>query len=428
MKTGKGFDWSVWLRQLPKPKVVESSGAVPALNLGALAGLLAPPQQVSPDDKMLLASAIGALLAPRAAGVMLSAPYRWAERENLKAQQAYMQALDRALKLAQIGVESRRAEAPITVAQIESETRRSLAEAQAEADREEREARTRKLQAEAEQIATATEKSRQKLPLEISTSIANLLLRAGDERLSPEERGQLLGYARYLLKEYGVDLSEFLPQDVQPSFVQQRTEAQAQSESARAEESKARTELVQEQAKTERELRPLRVQEKQARIRLIQAQELTERIQPDLIRARIQEIRNNIAMGWRGLALRAQSVQAAIDSRQFEQARRLLGDISKSRAFWERQASELEKSLRVYEEREVVGTGEQQAVRVRTRGVDAATAAELRARAEEARRIANEYRRAEEALMRKLGAVSPSKSRQRIRLPDGTVVEVEGGE
>lgn len=385
---------------------------------------LVPPQPDQPSERALMMASLAALFVPRAAGTLLMAPYLAAERETLRRQQAWQQALDRQLRLAQLETERRKAETPIIVEQIREAGRAAERDLQTPKVQ----AEVRKLEAETEATRQRTQQAAQRLPVEIAGRIAGLLERAGDERVGEEERRMMIGYAKYLMNEYGVDLKDFLPAETQASPAQARTAAQALQEASEAQRAAASAELLQEQAQTERELRPLRKEQAQARIQLIRAQELTERMQPELLRARIREIQANIAQGWRGLALRAQSLNLAIQRQDFAQQRQLLEQLSKSRAFWERQASELEKALRVEVEQQVQGAGETALITTRTRRLDPAQERELRDRLAEVRRLADNYRQLEQSLQnRLLNKPAPAKPKRQIRLRDGTVVEVEGG-
>ncbi|MCX7924396.1 MAG: hypothetical protein N2554_01135 [Fimbriimonadales bacterium] len=308
---------------------------------------LLPPAPVSPDERAILASLIAAALAPRAAGVLLPAPFQWAERENRRRMQQYESELNRQLKEAQLQVERLKARTPIEVEQIREAGRAAeRTQQQPKIDAE-----VGKIQAETQNLQQRTEQAAQRLPVEISLRIADLLQRAGDEKVGAEERRMMIGYARYLMQQYGVDLKDFLPAETQASPAQARAAAQAVGEAAQAEQALASAERMREEAETERQERPLRLEERRARIRLIQAQELTERMQPQLMQARIQEIRANIAQGWQNLRLRAQALQNAIQRQDWNEARGVVEAIGKSRAFWERQVQELRKALGITQER-----------------------------------------------------------------------------
>lgn len=383
------------------------------------ADALQPPKLVEPDERALLASALAALFAPRAAGQLLIAPYQWAERENLKRARQYESELNRQLRLAQIDAERLKAQTPIVVEQMRSAERR--AEREAEAPKVE--AETEKVRAETQRIQADTQRALQRLPLDVSRDITNLLLKAGDEKVGADERREILAYARYLMRQYGVDLSEFLPQEVQASPAQARAAAQAVGELAQAEQATASAERQREEAETERQERPLKLEERRARIRLIQAQELTERVQPELMRARIQELRANIAQGWQGLRLRAEGLQLAIRRQNWAEAQDLLEGISKSRAFWEQQARELERSITIEQETESYDPETGKRIRARRRVADPNAPAELRNQAAEARRLADEYRRAEEAMQRRLG--KPATRTRQLQVPGVGNVQVE---
>ncbi len=388
--------------------------------------------RVSPDSAHLVASALLALAAPRAAGVLLSAPYVASEREAERLGQEAEREFMRQLQLARLGVEHQKAVAPIEVERLRGSLRRE----EMALDSAVKEASAKKLEAEARKAESEAERQRAKLPVEIAQQIGSLLLRAGDPALSASERGMLIGYARRLMEEYGIDLERYIPSELSLSPRQSEALARAEAAEAQAELSRARAEASREEAESERALREPRVEElrsraelNRAQIRLIEARELTERVKPDLLRAQIEQIRNNIALGWRNLAIRSRAVEASIADRNMTQLRQLLRDVSVSRAFWEKQALELEKAARTYVEQTVQGSGETAITTTRVRSVDPSQAAELRARAVEARNIAEQYRRLEAGIRKRLGIGSVgSGSGRSIRLDDGTVVRVDEGD
>lgn len=384
------------LSLLPTPKAKPNPLSMPE-----------PPAPVEPDERALLASALAALVAPRAAGQLLIAPFQWAERENRRRAQQYESELNRQLRLAQIETERRKAETPILVEQIREAGRAEERKQQAPKVA----AEVSKIEAETEATRQRTDQAAQRLPVEIAGRIAALLERAGDEKVGAEERRMMIGYAKYLMHEYGVDLKDFLPAETQASPAQARAAAQAVSEAAQAEQALATAQQRREEAETERQERPLKLEERRARIELITAQALTERMQPELLRARINEIQANIAQGWQGLQLRAQSLANAVRSQNWRQARDTFEGISKSRAFWERQAQELEKAITVEQEIEYYDRNTGQRIRERRRVPNPNAPADLRQRAQEARRLANEYRRLEESALQGLGVRAPQPQR-----------------
>lgn len=397
------------------------------------ASLLLPPapKPVEPDERAILFSALAAALAPRAAGQLLIAPFQWADRQNRKLAEQYEQELNRRLKAAQLGIEQQKAQTPVVVEQIRSQDRA----AERALNRPLIEARIGETQARTGEIEQRTEQAARRMPLEIQRDINQMLLTAGKPETPPELRQFILGQVQQLYREYGIETPTPLPTQVSPSPAQQREEAAATRELAQAKESEAQAALTQERAITEQQVRPLELQERRARIRLIQAQELTERMQPQLLQARISEIRANIAQGWQNLRLRAQALQQAIQRQDWNEARGVVEAIGKSRAFWERQVQELRRALGVSVQQELyTPASDRQAPASRT--VQRSTTLPdlnripqndprypLVQQLREAEKLANFYRQSEQLLNERLLQRRGIRV-QWITLPDGTQVPV----
>ena len=289
--------------------------------------LPSPPAPVQVPESMVLASALGALLAPRAAAQLLSAPALYQQRVHQQRQQQYQQQLDTLLKQLQIEAQREAARA---------QQRRADAYAKS-IEIEERllPARERLMQSQAKQAeATAQQRladiltQQYRLAQADAELLGDLYAKAGDPRVSPQNRALLLQYADNYAKQLGIQVDREALKAIAPTI--ELSPAQ-QAELARAAETQAQTELTRERAETERARRPLE-------LKLLNAELLKTQAQIKQIENDIKTTRERLGIMRQELALRG----AELTERMRANRIRETGIYARH---WIQQASELRRAI-----------------------------------------------------------------------------------
>lgn len=219
-KTGKPIaDWAgaaqAAVRRAPKlglePKAdlsprLATPPVSPDVSHADMLSLPPPPEPVAIPERMWLAGAIGALLAPRAAGAMLTAPVRWKLQQDADALRSWNAAADKLLKQLEVqaklmtaGAEQTRADAYAQGVQQQGALipyRADLMSAQADAQR------MNALRSLSEILM-----QQHRLNREQAETLSELYLRAGDPRVGLNERRKLLQYADDYARSIGADIT-----------------------------------------------------------------------------------------------------------------------------------------------------------------------------------------------------------------------------
>ena len=296
--------------------------------------LPSPPAPVQVPESMVLASALGALLAPRAAAQLLSAPALYQQRVNQQRQQQYQQQLDTLLKQLQIEAQreaaraqQRRADAYAKSIEIEERllpAREQLMQSQA-----------KQAEATAQQRLADILTQQYRLAQADAELLADLYAKAGDPRVSPQNRALLLQYADNYAKQLGVEVDRDRLRAAAPDI--ELSPAQ-QTELARAAETQAQTELTRERAETERARRPLELKLLNADLLKTQAQ--IKQIENDIktTRERLGIMRQELGLRGAELGLR----RAELTERMRANRIRETGIYARH---WVQQASELRRAI-----------------------------------------------------------------------------------
>ncbi|GIV18850.1 MAG: hypothetical protein KatS3mg023_0601 [Armatimonadota bacterium] len=258
-------------------------------------------EPVKPSGKQWLGSALGAMLFRRGTPDFLTAPLRWANSQNALRQAQARLALDAMLKMAGLGIEQAKANAPIEVARIREEGATARSREQLDLERQKlQQVEIPKSEAEKARIEAQTAETIQRTqlsPRERYTRLAEQYAQyLGSERYTPQGDEAFRRALSMLAEEIGAEppTSEQPPQ---PSPVQAKTQAE--------------TELTRERATTERELREPRRQQIQARTNLIKAETLLAARRADEVSANISALRQRVAQGWANVNLRARGLALA---------------------------------------------------------------------------------------------------------------------
>lgn len=173
-----------------------------------------PPEPVQIPEKMWVAGALGALLAPRAAGAMLSAPVAWKQREDARQQLNWQKQvdmlfkqLDYLLKAHQLNIASENATTDRLRALFYGQYVGQLGQRLPYQN-------AKDWAAALEDIAHAFHQVT-KIPMETLQQYAELVLKAGDPRVDIPERIKLLAAADQFFRSHGFLLN---PQGLKQMF------------------------------------------------------------------------------------------------------------------------------------------------------------------------------------------------------------------
>lgn len=228
------------------------------------------PEPVEIPDRMWLAGAIGALLAPRAAGAMLAAPLRWKQQQDTDAQRNWQQQVQLLLKQLELGLKAREVGAKETTA--EADVIRADAYAQDVENRGQLiPTRVAEMEARTQKLISDTLVNQFRIQRDQADILSNLYLRAGDPRVSEDERGVLLAFADDYARRVGLDPAEArATAGVEPpglSPAQERARAEAENLESLAELNRAR----QEETETAAELNRARAEYTRTQTRYYEA-------------------------------------------------------------------------------------------------------------------------------------------------------------
>lgn len=218
-------------------------------------GLPPLPEPVAIPARMWLAGAIGALLAPRAAGAMLTAPLRWKQQQDTDAQRHWQQQVQMLLKQLELELKARE----VGAKEISAKADVARADAYAK-DVDNRgqliPTRVAEMEARTQKLISDTLVNQFRIQRDQADILSNLYLRAGDPRVGADERGVLLTFADDYARRVGLDpVAARATAGVEPPALapaQERALAEAENLESLAELNRARQDETESAAELNR--------------------------------------------------------------------------------------------------------------------------------------------------------------------------------